>query len=257
MNADLAQFAEDPEFFLEPPEGAERFETGRYCLTIGSRRRWAGVCRLRFSDEPESLASTVREIHDLVGGVEQVVWNVGPSSGPRSLPDQLRALGLHDPDPPLEPLVAAMTLTNEPPSGDALDVRRIANLDDHLAGLEIMLASDIWTPEAATAERALAEETYEKRARRGGMQWLALQNGVPVAYAAAERGPMGLYLAGGATLPHARGGGCYRALVRTRWEEATRLGLQGLAVQAQYGSSAPILRRLGFLETASIHTLQS
>jgi hypothetical protein len=27
-------------------------------------------------------------------------------------------------------------------------------------------------------------------------------------------------------------------------------------VQAQYGTSAPILRRLGFVETASVHTLQ-
>jgi hypothetical protein len=29
----------------------------------------------------------------------------------------------------------------------------------------------------------------------------------------------------------------------------------GLAVQAQYGSSAPILRRLGFAEVATVHTL--
>ena len=257
VNSELARFAEDPEFYLEPPEGAERFEAERYCLTIGSRRRWAGVCRLRLPDERELIASTVHEIIDLVEGVERVVWNVGPSSGSRSLPDELRSLGLRDPDLPLEPLVAAMILTNEPPSGGDVEVRRIASIDDHLAGLEILLASDTWTPEWAMAERASAEETYEKRMRRGGMQWLALQNGLPVAYAGAERGPMGLYLAGGATLPHARGGGCYRALVRARWEEAARLGLQGLAVQAQYGSSAPILRRLGFLETASITTLQS
>ena len=63
--------------------------------------------------------------------------------------------------------------------------------------------------------------------------------------------------AGGATLPEARGRGCYRALVRARWDEAAKLGLPGLAVQAQYGSSAPILRRLGFVETATIHTLRS
>ena len=62
---------------------------------------------------------------------------------------------------------------------------------------------------------------------------------------------------GGSTLPGARGRGCYRALVRARWEEAMRLELPGLAVQAQYGSSAPILRGLGFVEVATIHTLQS
>ena len=48
-----------------------------------------------------------------------------------------------------------------------------------------------------------------------------------------------------------------REVSQVRIHSATRLGLPGLAVQAQYGSSAPILRRLGFLETASIHTLQS
>ena len=47
------------------------------------------------------------------------------------------------------------------------------------------------------------------------------------------------------------------SLVRARWEEAARLGLPGLAVQAQYGSSAPILWRLGFRETSVVHTLQS
>jgi hypothetical protein len=33
--------------------------------------------------------------------------------------------------------------------------------------------------------------------------------------------------------------------------------LPGLAVQAQYGSSFPILRRLGFVETATVHTIRS
>jgi hypothetical protein len=45
--------------------------------------------------------------------------------------------------------------------------------------------------------------------------------------------------------------------VRARWHEAVRLGRSGLAVQAQYGSSAPILRALGFVEVATVHTLQS
>jgi GNAT superfamily N-acetyltransferase len=93
--------------------------------------------------------------------------------------------------------------------------------------------------------------------RRGGLQWLAVLDGTPVAFALAERSTAGLYLAGGATLPEARGRGCYRALVRARWDEAKKLGLPGLAVQAQLGSSAPILRRLGFVETATIHTLRS
>ena len=45
--------------------------------------------------------------------------------------------------------------------------------------------------------------------------------------------------------------------MRARWDEAVRLGTPGLAVQAQHATSAPILRKLGFIEVASIHTLQS
>ena len=109
----------------------------------------------------------------------------------------------------------------------------------------------------AARERAEARQTFERRTRRGGLQWLAVVDDAPVAFALADRSPVGLFLAGGATLPEARGRGCYRALVRARWDEAMALGLPGLAVQAQYKSSAPILRRLGFVETATVHTLRS
>jgi hypothetical protein len=73
----------------------------------------------------------------------------------------------------------------------------------------------------------------------------------------ADLTPAGLFLSGGATVERARGRGCYRALVRARWETAVRFGLPGLAVQAQSHSSAPILRRLGFADVATIHTLRS
>ena len=45
MTSALAQLAEDPEFYVDPPEGAERILDDRYCIVVGSERRWAGVCR--------------------------------------------------------------------------------------------------------------------------------------------------------------------------------------------------------------------
>ena len=149
-----------------------------------------------------------------------------------------------------------MALDREPPAANGVDVRLVRTLEEHRAGIEIMLDSSDWTERAAADERARAAVTFEKRRRRGSLQWLAFVDGEPVAWAAAELAAGGLYLAGGATLPAARGRGCYRALVRARWDEAVRLGLPGLAVQSQYGSSAPILRRLGFAEVATVHTLQ-
>ncbi len=242
---------------LEPPEGARRLSDERFCLVIGPERRWASVSRLRLADDRSSVHAAVADARRLVGDVGQVVWSIGSSASPVSLPEQLRALGLRDPDPPLETSIVAMVLQDEPPAVEGVETRAIRDLDDHLAGLEIMLASATWTAAQAAAERERARETFERRQRRGGLQWLALLDGVPVAYASAIRASCGLYLEGGSTLPHARGHGCYRALVRARWDEAARAGTPGLAVQAQRGSSAPILRRLGFETVAGVTVLQS
>ena len=252
----LIAFAEDPDFFIEPPEGSNRHADGRFCLTIGPHRRWAGVCRLRLPDDAEQIAGAIAEVRRLTAGIEHVTWNVGSSATPMGLPERLRELGLGDPAPPFEPLVAAMALEHEPPAVHGVQVRRIETLEEHRAALEIMLASATWSDAAATAERERSEEVFERRQRRGGLQWLGYIEGRPVAFAVADRGPAGLYLGGGSTLPEARGRGCYRALVRARWDEAIRLRLPGLAVQAQYRSSAPILGRLGFAEVATVHTLQ-
>jgi GNAT superfamily N-acetyltransferase len=253
----LAALAEDPERFVEPPEGSRHILTDHYCVVIGPQSRWAGVCSIRLPTPDTDLQRVVAEIGHLVSGSGQVVWNVGSSATPSALANRLRELGLRDPDPPMDPVCAAMVLTDEPPGVVGIDVRRVRTLEEHRAGLEIMLAAATWTTAAAADERARAAETYERRNRRGGYQWLAWHAGTPVAYALADRTEAGLFLSGGATLPEARRRGCYRALVRARWDEAARLGLPGLAVQAQYATSAPILRNLGFVEVATVHTLQS
>jgi GNAT superfamily N-acetyltransferase len=67
-------------------------------------------------------------------------------------------------------------------------------------------------------------------------------------------GPRGLYLAGGATLPEARGRGAYRALVRARWDFAVGQGTPAMTVGAQE-SSRPILERCGFRRFATMYEL--
>jgi GNAT superfamily N-acetyltransferase len=257
VSSALVELAEDPEFFVRPPDGSQRTSHGSYCVIVGPHRRWASVCRLRLAHQAEEVARAVEEIRQLVVGIDLVVWNVGSSATPEELPRRLRELGLRNPDPPMDPICAGMALAAEPSAVPGVDVRRIATLEEHRAGLEIVLTAAGWDPRAAADERARAAETFERRTRRGGHQWLAWVDGQPVAFALAEPTPAGLYLAGGATLPQARGRGCYRALVRARWDEAVRLGTPGLAVQAQHGTSAPILSRLGFTQVASINTLQS
>jgi GNAT superfamily N-acetyltransferase len=127
---------------------------------------------------------------------------------------------------------------------------------DFLDGLEIELASAAWTEAGAARRRADAASTFERRLARPGGEWLALLDGEPVAWASAIAGPRGLYLAGGATLPAARGRGCYRALVRARWDEAVRRGTPALAVGAQ-DSSRPILERCGFEAVCTMYEVES
>lgn len=254
--AALAALAEDPERYVEPPEGARQAVDPRFTVVVAPDGRWSGVCSLRLPDDDAAVAAAVADIRAVTAGSDLVLWNVGSSATPSDLPRRLRTYGLADPDPPFDPICAAMVLADEPPAVPGVRVRRVETFEDHLAGLEVMLAAAEWAPEHAAAERERARDVFERRTRRGGFQWLALVDDQPVAFAGADRADAGLFLAGGSTLPAARGRGCYRALVRARWEEARRLGLSGLAVQAQYGTSAPILRRLGFTEVAQVHTLR-
>ena len=137
----LVALAEDPERFVEPPEGSRQILTDSYCVVIGPQRRWAGVCSMRLPTPATDLQRAFTEIDHLVSGAGHVLWNVGSSATPGALADRLRGLGLRDPDPPMDRVCAAMVLTDEPPGVDGIDVRRVRTLEEHRAGLEIMLAA--------------------------------------------------------------------------------------------------------------------
>jgi GNAT superfamily N-acetyltransferase len=77
---------------------------------------------------------------------------------------------------------------------------------------------------------------------------VAYLGGQPVSYGRFQITPGSRFggLWGGATVPEARGRGCYRALVASRAAEARTRGLTWLMVDANPVTSYPILRRLGF-----------
>ncbi len=58
----LVALAEDPERFIEPPEGSRQILTDSYCAVIGPQSRWAGVCSLRLSDLGTDLERVFTEI---------------------------------------------------------------------------------------------------------------------------------------------------------------------------------------------------
>src|SRR5439155_16869652 len=82
----------------------------------------------------------------------------------------------------------------------------------------------------------------------------AFFDGRPVACGGVSFTPYGAYLAGGDTHPDYRGRGCYRALVRARWDAAAARGTPLIAAQAGK-MSKPILKRLGFRQIAAVHAL--
>ena len=244
------EFAEAPGAYLPLP-GARDVDNVRFFVSVSADRRWGTVCRLHV--KADEVPSLVREVHALEPGAG-FAWVL--AEPPADVVAALREAGCRDPDPPLEPTFTSLASEREPPAIDGVEVRRIATFEEHLTGLEIMLASDTWTEEGAARQRAEAPATYERRRTRPGGEWLAFLDGRAVAWAGAVAGPRGLYLAGGSTLPEARGRGCYRALIRARWDEAVRRGTPALVVHAQE-TSRPILERCGFERVCTMVELAS
>jgi hypothetical protein len=248
--AGLRAFAEDPNPFLPRAAGTRGVDDPRYHAVVGPDGRWVSASRLRLPDE--GVDDAVAQIRALAPA--PVEWSIGASATPADLPERLRALGCVDPGPPLEPHVAALLIEHAPAAADGVEVRRVETYEDYLALLEISFEASP-RPDDEDAERERAPQTFERRRSRPGGDWLALVDGRPAAGASAVAGPLGLFLGGGGTAPWARGRGCYRALVRARWDEAVRLGTPALVVHAQHGSSQPILERLGFEHVCDVHVV--
>ena len=107
------------------------------------------------------------------------------------------------------------------------------------------------TEEEIEESRSLLPKTWQDTVNVMHAAWL---DGELVAAGTSAPTEHGLLLYGGATAPHARGRGAYRALLHARWQEAVGNGTPALITQG--GSmSRPILERLGFERVGEIHML--
>jgi GNAT superfamily N-acetyltransferase len=248
-SSSLREFAEAPGAFLATAAGTRVVDDERYYATIPAGGRYLNATRLRFT--PAEAGQVFAEVHRLAPAAV-VSWMTSSVE----LADALRASGCRDPEPPLLPSFSALATEHAPPAVPEIDVRKIETFGEFLQGLEIELGSSAYTEDGAARRRAEAAETYARRRSRIGGEWLAFLDGKPVAWAGAMAGPRGLYLAGGATLPEARRQGCYRALVRARWDFAVERGTPALVVHAQE-TSRPILERCGFERICTMYELES
>jgi hypothetical protein len=253
--AELRLLACELWFVIPPPPRANRETTDRYVLHLPDNRTvpFTSAGRLRLQDgDVEAIRGRFRE-----AGRDFLTWWVSPDAEPDALADRLAAGGAVPLESPLvEAELEAMVLTDEPspPPGNVV-ARVVADEAEYLLASEVFWAGHE-VPEADRERlRAEAPELYRRRQLSGERRtYLAWIDGEPVATASASFGSGGAALSGAVTLPHARGGGAYSALVHARWRDTRDRGLCGLAVQAQ-AMSAPILARRGFESLGRVRLL--
>jgi GNAT superfamily N-acetyltransferase len=180
-------------------------------------------------------------------------WVVSDSATPSDLRERLLSLGAQ-PDAE-EPLLAGMLLGEAPPAVESLEVRPVETFDEFCAARELSWANiGAMSEEERGQSRARLRQAWADYPQVDIVVYAVFVEGRPVASGGAAFSDEGVVLAGASTHPDFRGRGCYRALVRVRWDAAVARGTPLLATQAGK-MSRPILERLGFQQIATVHAL--
>jgi GNAT superfamily N-acetyltransferase len=248
--SDLVEFVEAPGRFMEPTEGAFVVKTPRFVVVGGADGVWASVqgIRLRDGEAPDAVAE-VRELLVPVGTLVASWW-LTERATPEDVEEQLLAAGLEI--VPRDYRLDALLATSPPPAGPPeIDVRPATTAEQWATIRELQGSVFDNPPERRpTREQLLAEFGRTETALFGA--WL---DGELVGAGAASPSSRGLLLWGGSVREDARGRGCYRALVRARWDEAVRRGTPALTVSANE-KSGPALRKLGFEKVLGLRRLE-
>jgi hypothetical protein len=244
----LREVAEYPNSFGPLAPRDERIDTTRYTLCLGSGKTWNTVQRQRFP--LDAIDDVIAEVRAALRerGRTQTQWEVG-SSAPPGLVEALLERGI---ERDKEPYAVALVLKHEPPApGPGLVARRIETFDEYAEANAVQWEA-FQTPEHEIAEnRELLPQRYRETVNVMHAVWL---DGELVCAGTSAPTEHGLLLYGGATLPHARGRGAYRGLIRARWDDAVAHGTPALITQG--GSmSRRILERLGFERVGEVHML--
>jgi hypothetical protein len=245
----MREIAEYPNSFGPLGPNDERIETDRYTLCMGPGKTWNTVQRQRFpADEVDAVLEEVRSLLR-ARGRGKTQWEVGSAAQPPGLVDLLLERGLiRDKDP----YAVALVLAHAPPvPAPGLVARRVETFDEYEAANAVQWEAFESSPEEIAEARALLRDRWRHAPSIMHAVWL---NGELVSAGTSAPTSHGLLLYGGATSPHARGRGAYRALLRARWDEAVARRTPALITQG--GSmSRPILERLGFERVGEVHML--
>lgn len=234
--------AEDLEaYFLLRPSAAREIRPDVVLIDRGGPSRFA--VRIRLEGDVAGSMEAVRAWFRSRDR-ETFSWKLGVHTTPTDLEAKLRDHGAYEAEEH-----TAMILDREPPAVEGIDVRVVESYEDYVRSQEIMdvgFSGKLSAEERAAARDALPGRFADYRDHPISRRYLALIGGDAVAAGNAIRTSEGvLALAGGTTLPEARGRGAYRALVRMRWDDAVAAGTPALVTQAS-AMSRPILEHLGF-----------
>ena len=256
IRPEVRRLAEDPSAYAPMPPGFERVQNERFSLLLGPFPELTMVQRLRL--DSANVDATLAEVRELAAGQGRdfVTWWVTDSTTPADLERRLVDLGLEPAAMPLnEPSYAAMALTGAPEvAGSGLEARIAADLDEFTTASELTWNAFGVPEEQRELQLALLPVMYELHRDGLATRYLCFLDGEPVGSAVAVFADHAVMLLGGAVLPEARGRGCYRALVRARWDDGVTRGTPALVVQAG-AMSQPILARLGFEHVATMRVL--
>jgi hypothetical protein len=205
---------------------------------------WTGVERIRL--DAGAVADSVDAVRAFMRATGTTIasWWLSERATPGDVEQRLLAAGLRRIES--DYLLDGMILTSAPPRppGGAT-ARTLADAAEFVAATEAQYEA-FGTPAAQRRDAAALTAQYElHRTSDVDVHYGAWVDGELAGYGRAMFSPRGAFMAGGSTLPWARGRGAYRALVRARWDDAVARGTPALAVSAG-PMSAPILRRLGF-----------
>jgi GNAT superfamily N-acetyltransferase len=138
----------------------------------------------------------------------------------------------------------------EPPSGnmpEGVTTGLVETIDDLADSDHVTVEAFSMGPEAkAEMDRDRVKRYAEyKTTGNSARQFIASLDAEVVGTAAAVLGKYGVNLFAAGVLPHARGRGVYRAMIRARWDLAVERGTPALTVQAGQ-MSRPVLESAGF-----------
>jgi GNAT superfamily N-acetyltransferase len=258
--ATLRELAEEPDHhFNRIPAAARRHIAPRFTVLFSPSPTQCTTSRVRAT--ADDLDDTIAEVRRVVreAGYVRNVWLVGPSCRPEWLGGRLLERGFVPATrPPFEPTSTAMALSRPPVIAAAsagIEVRLARDLEEYRRTIQIAMEVFNESPEDAAGWLEAVPSLWAGHDGVNTFTHVAFLDGRPVGFGFASAVASGVLLGGSGVLESARGRGIYRALVAARWEEALRLGHEGLIIHAG-AMSKPILERCGFETVARIDAFE-